>query len=794
MAQLESRAPIAGRPLLTRLLYGLAFVFVLVGLVNAMPGIPGLDALIRSVTGQPWIMIRRFPYEWFYPLAFVTMMLIVALNEARQRRAEGRPQGRRGAAVLQDAFDVLLVATAVAISLSYLIEIPAVCLIDQITGDRARLIAQSLQIERENALLLGLPAPSTVDDPQCLNTLGYWLVPLVGFAITVFLAYTVKVWGFPLVIVAIVVVAWAFLTIGVWYLFGDEGINKYLVTRLGGEPRTLADGYSRVQGILTNNASGMLGRFMSIVLYDIFPYLILGALFGTSAGGQSLIKLSMRWTRRLRGGPAHAAVVSSALFGTISGGPVVNVLSTGRLTIPMMLQRGFSKVFAGGVEAAASSGGAIMPPVMGVAAFILASVAAVPYSDVIKAALIPAIAFFLCLFLTVVFQARKQGIAAVGEFTEEMRIHRQDVLNLLMIFLPITLITVLLLLPKESIGCGWIGTMVGIEQTQNANGCIARELPWAFGLVRNAAGDVGGAGWWGVMLLIGLLMLDPDVRKTPGLIAKALADAGILISTLYLMFLVVSIIDFCLRLTGMPFYLSLDVLQWLNGMNLGEMGAGMFQLIALIATMLLAVVLGMGMPAAPAFINVSLLMGPVLIGLGVSTFTANMFIFYFAAASAITPPVALAAYAAASITKADPIMTGFAGLRAGVMMFVIPFIFAFYPELLLIPQAVLDPSVPGTGAFLPGYDGQVDWPALIALMARLLVALYLLASALARYDLAALPFWQVGLRLLIAVGIILHDPAIHHVSTGLGVVLLAAHVWRHRRQLAGPTNTPQAQI
>lgn len=757
-----------------RLVYWLAFGFVVVGLFNAMPGIPGLDPLIANISGIDSLRIRRFPYEYFYPLAFFVMMLIVALRQVNARKQSGQHKP------LALALDIALVLMAAAISLAYLNEIQSVCLADQLTGDRARLIEEALKIEKENAAMFGMPEPTTVDNPQCLNTLGAWLVAIVGVAVAVFLAYAVRVWGLPLVIVAIIVVAWAFTTILVWYFFGSAGINKYLVTKLGGEPRTLADGYSRVHDILTSNASGLLGRFMSIVLNQIFPYLILGSLFGVSAGGQSLIKLAFRWTRKLRGGPAHAAVVSSAMFGTISGGPVVNVLSTGVLTIPMMLRRGFSKTFAGGVEAAASSGGTVMPPVMGVAAFILASMTAVPYGDVIVAALIPAFAYFLCLFLSVVFQARRQNIQAVGDFTADMQMSRQDLLNLVMIFAPIALITTLLLTSKEAVGCGLFGTLLDIERTITETGCSARDLPWGLQLLQNATGDVGGAGWWAVILLMGLLFFDPEMRAKPRKLIDALSDAGGLIATLYLMFLVVTIIDFSLKLTGMPFYISLDVLQWLNTLNLGEGGAGIFQFLALAVTMLLAILLGMGMPAAPAFINVSLLMGPVLAGLGLSIFTANMFIFYFAAASAITPPVALAAYAAASITKADPIMTGFSALRSGIVMFVIPFIFAAYPELLLIPQAVLDPQATGA-SYLPGYDGTVDWQHLVILCLRLVVALYLLASALAAYDFARLRSWQVVLRLVLAVGIILHDPIIHGISTAIAVVWLIAHYLAARR-------------
>ncbi len=425
---------------------------------------------------------------------------------------------------------------------------------------------------------------------------------------------------------------------------------------------------------------------------------------------------------------------------------------------------------------------------MGVAAFILASMTAVPYGDVIVAALIPAIAYFFCLFLSVVFQARRQNIQAVGEFTQDMHMSRQDILNLVMIFAPIFLITALLLTSKEAVGCGPFGALLGAEQTITDNGCSARNLPWVLQLVQNAAGDVGGAGWWAVLLLMGLLFLDPAMRAAPCKLIDALSDAGTLIATLYLMFLVVTIIDFSLKMTGMPFYISLDVLQWLNSLNLGEGGAGIFQFLALAVTMLLAILLGMGMPAAPAFINVSLLMGPVLAGLGLSIFTANMFIFYFAAASAITPPVALAAYAAASITKADAIMTGFSAVRSGIVMFVIPFIFAAYPELLLIPQAVLDPQETGI-VYLPGYDGEVHVLHLLLLILRLTVALYLLASALAAFDFARLRTWQVVLRLALAVGIILHDPLIHGIATAAGVVLVVAHYLIARNSGSAPVRT-----
>ncbi|MEO0501830.1 MAG: TRAP transporter large permease subunit, partial [Pseudomonadota bacterium] len=208
--------------------------------------------------------------------------------------------------------------------------------------------------------------------------------------------------------------------------------------------------------------------------------------------------------------------------------------------------------------------------------------------------------------------------------------------------------------------------------------------------------------------------------------------------------------------------------------NLGGGGSYFFQFIALLLTMLLAVLLGMGMPAVPAYVNAALLMSPVLAGLGMSLFTAHMFIFYFAVASAITPPVALAAFAAASITKAEPMATGLSAVKSGIVMFVVPFVFAFYPELLLITEAVVDPR--GTaGGFLPGYDGQVHVAALGLLMLRLAFALYLLSSALAGFDRARLSPLDVGIRLALAVLILIKTDAIWISALIAAVVVLGVH-------------------
>lgn len=757
-----------------RLLFVLSLALVIIGLVNSTPGIPGYDDLAASLWGQNGTRFRKFPTEWFYPFFFALMMCVVVLRHSMWRDWKDRSALRRGFGL---ALDLSLVVMAATISATYLIEIESVCLIDQLNGDRARLIDKSLAAAVEFSESLGLPPPITVEDPQCVNTTGGWLVLIVGVAVMVFLSYNIKVWGLPLVIVAILFASYTIISVLVWYFYGADDINKYLVTKLAGEPRMLSDGRPRVHDILVNNSSGLLGRFMDIVLNTIFPYLVLGSLFGSSAGGRSLIKLAFRWTRKLRGGPAHAAIVSSAIFGTISGGPIVNVLSTGVLTIPMMIKRGFSKVFAGGVEAAASSGGSIMPPVMGVAAFVLASLTSVPYSSVIIAAIIPAAAYFFCLFLSAVFQSRKQNISAIGELTEDMILDRQDYLNLIMVFAPILVILTLLLIPKDAVGCGLFGGLLGADRMFTDGNCDIQSLSWFLQAVQNASGSVGAAGWWAVMLLIGLLFLDPEIRARPFQIIEALSSAGILIATLYLMFLAVSIIDFCLSFTGLPVFLSLDVLSWLNTLNLGGTGTALPQFTALLLTMFLAVVLGMGMPAVPAYINAALLMSPVLAGLGLSLFTAHMFIFYFAVASAITPPVALAAFAAASITKAEPIATGLSAVKSGIVIFIVPFVFAFYPELLLINDAIID-AQSASGGYLPGYDGQFAYGAFALLLMRLILALYLLSSALAAYDKSRLPPWEIMVRLTLAVLLMMKPETVWIGAAAVSLAVLFVHARR----------------
>ncbi|MBF9044340.1 TRAP transporter fused permease subunit [Rhodobacterales bacterium HKCCE4037] len=754
-------------PLGQKIAYVLAFILVVVGMINTMPEIEGLQDWAREVTGRPFFRISGFPPQFFYPPVFFTMMLIVALNSSVYRDMKAKGTGRAWQGLLLDCG---LILAAFLGAFGYLVENDSICLIDQITGERARLIAEAL--ERSQGAIPGISFEAEV--PACQARFGIWIIPLLFTIITLFFLYNVRVWGLPLVVVASVVVLYTVGTALIWMF--DLSDNNFLLTKLGAD-----GGDARAAAIqkATNvfiTPDGFMGRFMDIVVNQVFPYVILGALFGNSAGGKSLIKLAVRLTRRLRGGPAHAAIVSSAMFGTITGGPVTNVLSTGRLTIPMMQRNGFSPQFAGGVEAAASSGGQIMPPVMGVAAFVLVALTAVPYTDVITAAFLPAMFFFFSIFLAVVFQARRDKVEPMTEIPEDLVMNRQDRLNLVIIFVPILTILFLLLGNKDAVSGGILSYILPDAVLQT---------------IVNATGDAVSAGWWAVAILVPLMFLDRETRERPRKVLHALADGGILISGLFLLLFAVSIISAFLNESGLTGELTRAVTTWLEnaqvislfGLEVQIVG-GVYLMLALFCAMLCAILLGMGMPTVPAYVNVALLLGPLLTNLGVSMFTAHMFVFYFAVASAITPPVAIAAFAAASITKTEPMRTGIAAVRVGIVLFTIPFVFAWYPELLLIEQAVTVTSDTGAATLIEGYSGEVEWGALGLLTLRLILALYLISSALTRFDRGPMPRWESALRLFLAVLVLWKTVPVMLVGVGLAVCVIALHAITAHRSAA----------
>tara|TARA_R110002072_G_scaffold74158_5_gene175861 strand:+ start:2187 stop:4106 length:1920 start_codon:yes stop_codon:yes gene_type:complete len=464
-----------------------------------------------------------------------------------------------------------------------------------------------------------------------------------------------------------------------------------------------------------NTNKGVFGSLTNIVLSTVFIYIVFGALLEGTGAGDTLLKFAFLATRRTRGGPAHAAILASSMFGTMSGSTVANIVGTGTFTIPMIKKRGFSPTFAAGIEATASSGGQIMPPIMGAAALVMADLTGVGYLNIIVAALVPALFYYFSLFCAVTVEARRQGIE-VQPLKMDDRITRVDIINSILFIGPIAAVILALV-----------------------NGL-----------------STSTAGFYAVLVLIGLSAINPAVRRNPGRVWKSFVSGCNSGASLLLALSAIGILVSSLDSTGLGLKLATVISE--------VRGDSLFQ--ALLVAMIGALVLGMGMPTLPAYLIIILVMGPAIQALGISILTAHMFVFYYGVASSLTPPVAIAAYAAAPIAKANPLSTAFMAFRLGMAKFIIPFIFAFYPTLLIIE------------VFQPGV--------FVWIVARTLFCIWLFSSALSAYDRGRLSWPEIGLRLVAALALLHVSAAVYLPALALGIALIA---WDLRRQ-ARSTQVP----
>lgn len=503
-----------------------------------------------------------------------------------------------------------------------------------------------------------------------------------------------RIWGAPVALLG---------ALGIGYLVTGPWWPGFLQTAGGDLNELLA------QNLWFSLDTGILGGTFAIVITTVFPFIILGALLEGAGAGESMIRIAFSMMRRTAGGPAHAAVLSSALFGSVSGSAVANVVGTGVVTIPMIRKRGFSANFAGGVEAAASSGGQIMPPIMGAAALVMADYVGVSYLTVVVAVLLPVLAYYVSLFAVIVFESRRLGIQPDASTATVPPPTPQDYLNLLLVFGPLALIVVLL--------------VIGLS--------------------------AAGASMAAIGLLLPLSFINPAVRRRPLLLIKSLANGGATFAGLLMAIAAVGIVISTLAATGVPVKFGVLLSQALDHS----------MLIALLVVAGGCIVLGMGMPTLPAYVTVAAIALPSMKAFGLEPLTAHMFVFFIAVASAITPPVAIAAYAAAAISGGRPIGTAVEASRIGIMIFVIPFAFAYNPLILTVLAA---------GAVFA-------WGPYLWLVAKLLLGITLLGSALVRFDRRALG-WPATLGRT-AAAVLLFAPG--HYSDLAGGVLAALLLGTH---------------
>lgn len=370
---------------------------------------------------------------------------------------------------------------------------------------------------------------------------------------------------------------------------------------------------------------------MGVSAQYVFMFILFGAFLQKSGAGDMFVKLAYALTGRTRGGLGKVPIISSALFGTVSGAAVANVVMTGSLTIPAMKQGGFRPAVAGAIEAVASTGGQLMPPVMGAAAFLMAEVLGISYGAIVVAAIVPAVLYYLSLYWMVDFQAAKAGLGAVqGEVPSFKRL---------------IMTQGYLLLPLVAL----IYVLVGMDASPNRAALIAVIVTLV-------------ASWFTRTTRIGLkeiLNIMASAGRGVMEIAATTAGAGIVIGIL--------------SLTGLGLKMANIILGY----------AGDNLMLALFFSMVICLILGMGVPTVAAYATAAAVIPPALVQMGVPELAAHMFIFYFAVLATITPPVAIASYAAAAIAKAKMWDVGWTAMKFGLAGFIVPYMFVYGPGLLL---------------------------------------------------------------------------------------------------------------
>ena len=383
---------------------------------------------------------------------------------------------------------------------------------------------------------------------------------------------------------------------------------------------------------------GIFGVPLGVSATFIFLFVLFGSVLNVSGAGGFFIDLAMSLTGRSRGGPAKAAVVASALMGSVSGSSVANTVTTGSFTIPLMKKVGYPAHFAGAVEAAASTGGQIMPPVMGAAAFVMAQFLGISYWSIGVAAVIPACLYFFSVFAMVHFRAGREGIEGIP---------KKD-------------------LPKvwEVLKKGWMLLLPVVT--------LIIFLAMGYSAIK--------AVFWSIMLLIVASWLGPpEYRMTPRRIIDSFIDGGITAVEVAAACACSGIIIGVVGITG----LGLAFTSFIIGLSHGIL------FLALVLTMIASIILGMGLPTTAKYIILSTLAAPAIHRMGVPMLAAHLFILYFGVIADVTPPVALAAYAGAGIAGANAMRTGFNAVGLAIAGFIVPFMFA-YNQALLFQGSITD--------------------------------------------------------------------------------------------------------
>ncbi|WP_050523258.1 TRAP transporter permease [Pseudorhodobacter wandonensis] len=524
--------------------------------------------------------------------------------------------------------------------------------------------------------------------------------------------------------------------------------------------------FSQVVDHMAFGTEGIYG----IPIYVSSTYIFLFILFGSFLEKAGMIKLftdvSLGLVGHKQGGPAKVSVLSSGLMGTISGSGVANVVTTGQFTIPLMKSFGYRSAFAGGVEATASMGGQLMPPVMGAVAFIMAETLGVEYFEVVTAALIPAILYFASAFWMVHLEAGRANL--MGLSADKLPSPRKALREGWHLILPLAVLVYLLFSGYTPLFAGTIGLaltvmlILGASAVLNLPQGVIRVIFWiGLGLIAAAFFELG---IWVVMSAIMVLILwnatQKGGRETLGICRDALADGAKTALPVGIACALVGIIIGTMTLTGVA-----------NTFGSFIVSVGQNSLIlSLILTMVTCIILGMGIPTIPNYIITSAIAGPALLELGVPLIVSHMFVFYFGILADLTPPVALACFAAAPIAKESGLKISMQAVKIAAAGFVIPYMAVYTPALMLQPGGPLAETI--------GFA-----PAVAYIVLKAVLAIGLWGAAVIGWLGRPLALWERALAVAAAVSLIAALPATDELGFAL-VATFAALLWWRKRALA----------
>lgn len=477
---------------------------------------------------------------------------------------------------------------------------------------------------------------------------------------------------------------------------------------LPGMLRSVPTSYNSLIDCLFMRSGGIIGTPLTIMCTYVIFFMIFATILEVSGAGQFFIDLALALTGKSRGGPAKAAVISSGFFGSISGSAIANVASTGAVTIPLMKKTGYKPEFAGAVEAVASTGGQIMPPMMGAAAFLMAENLGIPYIKLAICAAIPALFYFIAVYFMVDFRARKMSLEGMDE--SELPNLKKTLKNGWFYLVPLVVLVALLSMGRSA-------QMSAI---------------------------------YAIVLLIVIAVLSPQVHIDGKKMVRCICGGILDTASVSVTAACAGIIVGGVSVSGVALKLSNLIIDLSNGV-LG---------IALVATAIIAILLGMGMTTTAVYITVATLIVPALIDMGVVDISAHMFCFYFGCICCITPPVAMAAYTGAGIAGANASKTGWTAFFVGIAAYIVPFLFVVRPALLLQGSLV-----------------EIIIGAVVTML-----AIYLLASIVQGYMYTKLSVFDYLLFIVAIAASFMPTITSDILAIALGVATIALQIFKYRKE------------